>query len=133
LAVVRGVGGGNELLRVPSKKVSVLLTIARRWRKWAESQLTGENDDFLRQELEEDYERMLLPHLRQITKDDNEYFYWGSKVQDNITILTLEIEKAKLERAIREAELCKTTFAKRARNGLARMTRWLGEFASSSK
>ena len=82
-------------------EIQDLLKMADRWRRGQEKQLTGENDGFLVKELEEQYEEWMLPHLKGITKDDNEYNWWGSEIWNNVTILQLEVKVAALEQAIR--------------------------------
>lgn len=84
------------------KEIQDLIRMAGRWREWEESQITGENDDFLLRELEEKIERWLFPHLKLITKDDNEFYRYGAEILDNVHILALEIKKAGLEKLIRE-------------------------------
>lgn len=88
--------------RTLEQEINDLICIARRWRKAAELELTGENDEFLRLELEEKYDEWLYPWLKCLTKDDNEFRRHGIHVEDNLTILTLEIRKAALEKLIRE-------------------------------
>ena len=74
--------------------------MADRWRQWEEKQITGYNDAFLLQELEEKIEQWVFPRLKAITHDDNEFYKYGSIIWDNITILELEIRKANYIRKI---------------------------------
>ena len=84
------------------REIQDLIAMAARWREWEEKQITGENDDFLLAELAGKIDKWMFPRLRAITVDDNEYFKYGSEIWDNVTILTLAIRQAALEKLIRE-------------------------------
>lgn len=66
--------------------------MARRWREWEERQITGQHDEFLISELEEKIEEWMLPWLRALTQDDNEFNRHAAEIWDEVFLLRMAIQ-----------------------------------------
>lgn len=93
---------GREQERI--REIEDVINIARNWRRELEKHLTGENDNHLIIELQEDLEELVLPKLKGLTHNDNEYFQIGSRAWDQVTILVLESRQLALERKIKQVQ-----------------------------
>jgi hypothetical protein len=86
--------------RSNQEQIQDLITKARDWRKSFERFVTGQNDEFLLTDFREDIERQMFPHLKTITKNDDEFMFCGSQIWNETVILELFIRMKYLERQI---------------------------------
>jgi hypothetical protein len=86
--------------RTKNEQINDLFIMAVRWRRDLSRYVTGDEDDYLAEDLEESIETQMWPHLRAITKDDDEFQKCGAPIWDQTTILRLYIRQRKLERII---------------------------------